>query len=233
MIDERTIQLLGADAFQRLQSARLILFGVGGVGGWCAEALVRTGIRHLTLVDFDTVSPSNINRQVVATTDSIGQPKVDAMRQRLLAIRPDADITALNIRYSAENAASIDLAQYDYVVDAIDDLNAKLHLILTATSLPRLTLVSSMSAGRKTDAEQIRISDFRKVQGCPLARSLRNKMKKNGTYPERPFQCVWSPEAPKPIINQAPTPSIGSIAPIVGIFGMKMAGIVINNIINQ
>ncbi len=232
----RTIQLLGNDAFRRLQEARVILFGVGGVGGWCAEALVRTGIRHLTIVDFDTVSGSNINRQVVATAANIGSPKADEMGRRLLTINPEADITALHQRYSADTAQEFHLEQYDYIIDAIDDTDAKLHLILTATALPRPVFVSSMSAGRKTDTEPIRISDFRKVAGCPLARSLRQRMKKNGTFPQRPFQCVWSPEMPgSPTGTQQPEKKqpIGSIAPIVGIFGMKLANLVIRDITHK
>jgi len=224
---DRTIQLVGQEAFERLQHTSVILFGVGGVGGWCAEALLRTGIGHLTLVDFDRVSESNINRQVVATRANIGKSKVEEMRQRLLLINPEADVTAIDKRYTAETAADFDLTQYDFVIDAIDSVDDKMLLIHNATChlLPvTCHLISSMGAGRKVDSEQIRIAEFWKVQGCPLARALRTKMKKTGMLPQRKFQCVYSPEI---------SAESGTIAPIVGIFGMKIADIVVNQIINQ
>ncbi|MCQ2341392.1 MAG: tRNA threonylcarbamoyladenosine dehydratase [Paludibacteraceae bacterium] len=219
---ERTIQLLGNESFNRLQQTRIILFGVGGVGGWCAETLVRTGVQHLTLVDFDVVSPSNINRQVVATSENIGQPKVVEMKKRLLAICPEADIVAVQQRYTAETASQFDLTQYDYVIDAIDSVEDKVLLIYNATAVTRL--VASMGAGRKTDSEQIHVAEFWKVEGCPLARALRTKMKKTDMLPHHKFECVYSPEL---------SAESGTIAPIVGIFGMKIADIVINQIIKQ
>ena len=129
MVFERTIQLIGEAGLERLREARVILFGVGGVGGWCAEALVRTGVQHLTLVDFDTVSESNLNRQVVATAANIGAPKVEEMKQRLLAIMPDADITAIHQKYDEETAGQFDLNQYDYIIDAIDTVDCKMRLL--------------------------------------------------------------------------------------------------------
>jgi len=224
---ERTIQLLGQEAFERLQRTRVILFGTGGVGGWCAEALLRTGIGHLTMVDFDKVSPSNINRQVVATAENIGKSKVEEMRKRLLTICPKADVVAIDKRYTAETAAEFDLSQYDFIIDAIDSVDDKMRLIYNATChLTPVTchLISSMGAGRKVDSEQIKITEFWKVEGCPLARALRTRMKKTGMLPGRKFQCVYSPEI---------SAESGTIAPIVGIFGMKIANLVINQIIKQ
>lgn len=133
MVFERTIQLIGEAGLERLREARVILFGVGGVGGWCAEALVRTGVQHLTLVDFDTVSESNLNRQVVATAANIGAPKVEEMRKRLLAIMPDADITAINRKYDDTTAEQFHLSQYDYIIDAIDTVDCKMRLLYEAT----------------------------------------------------------------------------------------------------
>jgi len=221
---ERTIQLLGQATFERLQHTRVILFGVGGVGGWCAEALVRTGLGHLTLVDFDTVSPSNINRQVVATRQNIGLSKVEQMRQRLLTICPETDIVAIDKRYTAETAADFDLSQYDYIIDAIDSVDDKMLLIYNATShCSPLTshLISSMGAARKIDLSQIRVAEFWRVQGCPLARALRTKMKKSGLLPQQKFRCVYSPE----ISSDA-----GTLAPVVATFGMYLANLVIQDI---
>lgn len=129
----RTTQLIGHDGFRALQEARVIVFGVGGVGGWCAESLLRTGIGHLTLVDFDVVDRTNLNRQVVATSDNIGQSKVVEMQKRLITIYPEADVQVIERQYNAETAASFDLSQYDIVVDAIDMVDCKALLLYNAT----------------------------------------------------------------------------------------------------
>ena len=230
MYFERTIGLMGEDAWKRLQATKVILFGVGGVGGWCAEALVRTGIGHLTIVDYDTVADTNINRQVVATAANIGQPKVEEMRKRLLTIVPQADIVAINQRYSAETANEFDLGQYDIIIDAIDSVEDKMLLLHEATKTEAVVL-SSMGAGRKLDPQQVKVAEFWKVEGCPLARALRTKMKKTGMLPLRKFQCVYSAEIP-----YSPTPlppySLGSYAPVVGTFGFTLASLAINTTIN-
>lgn len=223
MMFDRTIQLIGQEAFDRMQQVRVILFGVGGVGGWCAETLVRTGIQHLTIVDFDTINETNINRQIVATGNNIGLSKVVQMRERLLAINPSADIVAIDQRYCAETASNFHLSTFNYIIDAIDSVDDKVLLIHHACE-SGATLFASMGAGRKTDTEQIRISEFWKVEGCPLARALRTKMKKTGLMPAHKFQCVWSPEL---------SAASGTIAPIVGLFGMKLANLVINDIIHS
>lgn len=220
---ERTIEMVGQRSFERMQNAHVILFGVGGVGGWCAEALVRTGIKHLTIVDFDSIAASNINRQVVATAANISLPKVEQMQQRLLSIAPDADIEAIQIRYDTDTADLFRLDQYDYVVDAIDSLDCKMLLIHRATQT-RATLFSSMGAGRKFDPQQIRVTEFWKAEGCPLARALRTRMRRSGIMPQRKFLCVYSPE------NASDK---GTLAPVVGTFGMQLAALVINDICRQ
>lgn len=221
MIFERTIQLIGEAGLEKLREARVILFGVGGVGGWCAEALVRTGVRHLTLVDFDTVSESNLNRQVVATAANIGAPKVEEMKKRLLRIMPDADIAAINLKYDDETAEEFPLTQYDYIIDAIDMVDCKMRLLYEATQTDAV-LVSSMGAGRKLDPQQIRVAEFWKVEGCPLARALRTRMKKSGMLPQKKFRCVYSPEL---------SGDRGTLAPVVGVFGMTLASLVIRDIL--
>ena len=224
---DRTISLIGEAAFERLQQTKVILFGVGGVGGWCAEALVRTGIQHLTIVDFDHVADTNINRQVVATAANIGLPKVEQMRERLLSICPEADIVAINQRYTADTAAAFDLSQYDVIIDAIDSVDDKILLIHNATAT-EATLFSSMGAGRKLDPQQVRVAEFWKVEGCPLARALRTKMKKSGLLPLHKFQCVYSAEKSLSAEGGRPSPT-GSLAPVVGAFGFTLASLAINS----
>lgn len=216
----RTIQLLGEKGFRALQDARVILFGVGGVGGWCAEALLRTGIGHLTLVDFDKVDTTNLNRQVVATHDNIGRSKVLEMQKRLLSIAPQADIQAIERQYNAATADTFDLAQYDIVVDAIDMVECKALLLYRATQAG-CKVYSSMGAGRKTNPQKIRTAEFWKVQGCPLARALRTKMKKANLLPAAKIQCVYSEEI---------SGDQGTLAPVVGVFGMTLASMVINDL---
>jgi tRNA A37 threonylcarbamoyladenosine dehydratase len=216
----RTIQLLGEEEFRALQNANVILFGVGGVGGWCAEALLRTGIGHLTLVDFDRVDTTNLNRQVVATYDNIGKSKVQEMQKRLLGIIPDADVQIIEQQYNAETADSFNLAQYDIVVDAIDMVECKALLLYRATQ-SGCKVYSSMGAGRKTDPQKIRTAEFWKVQGCPLARALRTKIKKAGLIPTSKIQCVYSEEIGG---------DKGTLAPVVGVFGMTLASMVINDL---
>ena len=243
---DRTISLMGEAAFERLQQTKFILFGVGGVGGWCAEALVRTGIQHLTIVDFDVVADTNINRQVVATAANIGQPKVEQMRQRLLSIVPEADIVAIHQRYTAETANLFDLSQYDIIIDAIDSVEDKILLIHNATATEAV-LFSSMGAGRKFDPQQVRVAEFWKVEGCPLARALRTKMKKTGCLPLRKFQCVYSAEqspsaegglaaqrsySDSGLSGGAGRPT-GSLAPVVGTFGFTLASLTINSQLNN
>ena len=147
-IFNRTELLLGKETTHTIANKRVILFGVGGVGGWCAESLLRTGIGHLTLVDFDVVDRTNLNRQVVATSDNIGQSKVVEMQKRLLTIYPEADVQVIERQYNAETAASFDLSQYDIVVDAIDMVDCKALLLYNATHAG-CKVFSSMGAGRK------------------------------------------------------------------------------------
>ena len=219
----RTIQLIGTDAFRALQEARVIIFGVGGVGGWCAESLLRTGVGHLTLVDFDVVDTTNLNRQVVATTANVGRSKVLEMQGRLLSICPEGDVRAIERQYNADTAASFDLSQYDIVVDAIDMVDCKALLLYNATKAG-CRVFSSMGAGRKLHAHNIRIAEFWKVQGCPLARALRTRMKKSNLLPSAKIQCVYSEEL---------SGDCGTIAPVVGVFGMTLAGMVVESILEK
>ena len=219
----RTIQLIGEGGLAALQRARVILFGVGGVGGWCAETLLRTGIGHLTLVDFDKVDTTNLNRQVVATAANIGQNKVQEMQKRLLQICPEADIQIIDKQYNVETADSFELSEFDIVIDAIDMVECKALLLYNAT-IAGCRVYSSMGAGRKLNPQQIRIAEFWKVQGCPLARALRTKMKKSGLLPISKIQCVYSEE----IASEK-----GTMAQVVGVFGMTLASMVINELVSK
>lgn len=211
---------------------KVIQFGIGGVGSWCTEALVRAGIDDLTIVDCDVVSASNINRQLIATTKTIGMAKVEVMKERLLDINPDARITAIKERYCAETADQFNLDEYDYVIDAIDSLADKALLILRACE-SKARLISSMGAAGKTDPQKVRVAEFWKVNVCPLARALRNRFKKAKTFPAKKFMAVYSEELPAQKIDST-TIDTGTrlqLKPFVQVtatFGMHMAAEVIN-----
>lgn len=233
-IFDRARLLLGGDTMQRIGAARVIIFGVGGVGSWVAEGLVRTGIRHLTIVDSDKIDVTNVNRQMPATTRTIGEDKVEAARRRLLEINPDAEITAVKMFYSAETAGEIDLSEYDYVVDAIDSIKDKALLILNATR-SGAKLFSSMGAALKLDPTRIRTAEFWNVKGCPLARALRNRFKKTKEFPRKKFLCVYSDE----LLTNAETSDEtcgykaginGSLVHITAIYGFILAGEIVKDL---
>ena len=223
----RSELLLGDEAMCRISEKRVIIFGVGGVGSWCAESLVRSGIKHLTIVDSDSVCISNINRQLMATTETVGQVKVDVLKERLLTINPSAEITALHQFFTAETADSFNLASYDYIIDAIDSLKDKALLILMATQTDG-KFFSSMGAALKLDPTRIKIDEFWKIQGDPLARVLRKRFKREGQYPSRKFQCVYSDELLEPHGEGK-----GSIVHITAIFGFMLAGLVMQDIVKD
>lgn len=224
-IFHRSELLLGREAMSRIAGKRVIIFGVGGVGSWCAESLVRSGIRHLTIVDPDRVCTTNINRQLMATSETVGQVKVEALRERLLSINPSAEITALQQVFTAETAERFDIGSYDYIIDAIDSLKDKALLILTATQTGA-KFFSSMGAALKLDPTRIKTAEFWKVQGDPLARALRKRFKHDGQYPERKFLCVYSDELLEPHEEGK-----GSIVHITAVFGFMLAGLVIQDIV--
>ena len=196
-MQRRTELLLGVDNLYKIQQAKVLIFGVGGVGSWCAESLVRSGVRHITIVDSDRICITNCNRQLMATSKTLGQVKVEALRNRLQEINPDANIVGLQKIYEAKTADSFHMEEYDYIVDAIDSLKEKTDLIMRATALPRhITFVSSMGAALRRDPFMVRKAEFWKVKGDPLARAIRNKFKREKLFPKRKFQCVYSEEPP-------------------------------------
>ena len=231
----RVERLLGANSLAQLTRTRVILFGVGGVGGWCAEALVRSGIGHLTLVDPDCVDVTNINRQLPATTRTVGHPKVEVLCERLLEINPLCDVIALQERYTL--GADFQLAGYDVIIDAIDSLTDKANLILEATACPG-AFFSSMGAACKMDPTQVRVAEFFDVRGCPLGAALRKRLRKNGTLPAKKFLCVYDEQVlPNlgPELDPGPGKAVanGTLAPITGIFGFTLAGLAIEHIVGK
>ncbi len=224
----RTELLLGDDAMARLRRTRVAVFGVGGVGGWCVESLVRSGIGHVTIVDSDCVNRSNINRQLVATTCTVGQPKVEVLKARLLEINPTLDIEAIQRFYCEETAADFALGEFDYVIDAIDSLADKALLIRRACDSGAV-MFSSMGAAKKMDMQRIRIAEFWKVQGCPLAAALRRRFKKTKEFPSRKFKCVYSDEL---LENRGDgeTTINGTVAHATAIFGFTLAGLVVQDV---
>ena len=224
-IFSRTALLFGEAGVERLRSLRVIIFGVGGVGSWCAESLMRTGVGHLTMVDCDVVCDSNVNRQLMATTRTVGRPKVEVMRERLLEINPEADITARQEVFSAETAGNFDLDAYDYVIDAIDSLRDKALLILRACE-SKACLFSSMGAARKLDPQRVKVTEFWKVEGDPLARTLRKRFKHEGVFPTRKFQCVYSDERPSGDVG-------GTAAHVTAVFGLTLASRVIQDTLSD
>lgn len=228
-IFERARRVLGLEGMGRLREARVILFGTGGVGSWCAESLVRSGVGHITIVDGDVVCASNVNRQLMATTQTIGQVKVEAMRRHLLEINPDCDVVARHEVYGAETADSFDLESYDCIIDCIDSLADKMLLIERSTASGR-KFFSSMGAALKLDASRIKVAEFGRVQGCPLARALRQRFKREGRWPQRKFQCVYSDE---PAVRKPqPGEPNGSLVHITSIFGNMLAGMALRHLID-
>ena len=236
-IFHRTQRLLGQEGYEALTTKRVIVFGVGGVGSWCAECLIRTGVRHLTIVDSDCVSVTNINRQLMATTETVGQVKVEVLKERLLAINPYADITAIQRFYTADTADEFPLADYDYIVDAIDSLQDKALLILNACRT-KARFYSSMGAALKLDPTRIQVAEFWNVKGCPLGAALRRKFKKQKLFPAHKFKCVYSDEL---LTNQGESNEElgfkaqinGSLAHITAIFGFTLAGLIIQDIVKR
>jgi tRNA A37 threonylcarbamoyladenosine dehydratase len=238
----RTELLIGREAMRSVATGRVILFGVGGVGSWCAEGLIRSGIMHLTLVDSDRVALPNINRQLPATTATIGELKVEVLRRRLLEINPHAQITIIPEIYSEYSSESFHLEQYDYIIDAIDSLAHKKHLLLTA-SRTEATVFSSMGAALKMDTRQIRVAEFWNVRGCKLAAALRRQMRK-GEKPHKRIQCVYSEEllenrGEEALDNADEQGSFrkartnGTIVQVTAIFGFTLSGLVIEDIVKR
>ena len=229
----RTQILLGEDAMTRLQNARVAVFGIGGVGGYTVEALARSGIGKLDLIDSDTVSVSNINRQLFATHSTVGRYKVEVAKERILDINPQAIVTVHPVFYTPETADQFDLSQYDYIVDAIDTVTGKLCLAERAFAVGT-PIISCMGAGKKLCGTAFQVADISKTTICPLARVMRKELKKRGIAH---MKVVYSTEeALKPVGAEEEAAAIGkrqipgSTSYIPGIAGLLLAGEVIQDL---
>ena len=232
----RSEALLGAEAMERLRNERVILFGVGGVGSWCAEALIRTGLTHLTIVDGDVVQSSNVNRQLPATHETIGRPKVEVLRERLLTINPEAEIVAINAMYKPNDksfplAENLGEAPFNYIIDAIDDVAAKTDLIIYAARA-RVKIFSSMGAALRFDPTKVTTGELMAIKGDALAKAVRARMKKLGVKPYKKVKCVYSEENAKPLpaSPEGKEKIKGSLMQVTTVFGCTLASMVIEDI---
>lgn len=220
---ERSRLLLGEEALERLREKTVAVFGIGGVGGYVAEALARTGVGTLHLIDNDRVSTSNINRQVIALHSTVGRYKTEVMRERILDINPQAEVIIHNCFFLPENADSFTFSGYDYVVDAVDTVTAKLEIIMRAKEAG-VPVISSMGAGNKLDPSLFEVADIYETSVCPLARVMRRELKKRDI---KKLKVVYSKE--EPLKQRIP----GSVAFVPSVAGLLIAGEVIRDIIQS
>lgn len=227
----REAMLLGTDAMDKLHSAHVAVFGIGGVGSFCAEALARAGIGSLTLVDDDVVSESNLNRQLVALHSTIGKAKVDVMAERIRDIDPYCCVNAMNHRYSAESREKFFSSKYHYIADAIDSVTCKTDLI--QTSLDRgIPIISSMGTGNKLDPTKFQITDLSKTSGCPLARVMRKELRDRGIVHHTVLYSTESAHKPVITVHEAERRSVpGSVSWVPSCAGLMMAGYIIQRIL--
>lgn len=227
----RTTILIGESSMAKLANARVAIFGIGGVGGYVAEALSRSGVSSFALIDKDVVSESNINRQIIATYNTIGQSKCEVMKDRILSINPNAKVDIYNIFYLPENSDLIDFSSFDYIVDAVDTVKAKISIIKRAKELG-IPIISSMGAGNKMNPTMVEVSDIYKTSVCPLAKVIRRELKKIGI---KDLKVVFSKEEPidhEQIIDPDSKKVIpGSCSFVPSVFGLVMASEIIKDLI--
>lgn len=233
----RTELLLGEGAMQKLNNAYVAVFGVGGVGGYVCEALARSGVGSFDLIDNDTVCVSNINRQIIATHKTVGKYKVDVMKERILDINPNANVNVFKTFYLPQNANDFDLSKYDYVIDAIDTVTAKLELVVRATN-QNVSVISAMGAGNKLDPTKFEVTDISKTSFCPLARVMRRELKNRGINHLKVVYSTEQAAVPKGEMIQADKNSTrrsipGSTAFVPSVSGLIIASEVIKDLINK
>ena len=242
----RTELLLGKEAMNKLENARVAVFGIGGVGGYVCEALARSGVGKLDLIDNDKVCMSNLNRQIIATRNTVGKYKTEVMRSRILEINPEAEVNIHNCFFLPENAEEFPFEEYDYVVDAVDTVTAKIALVMKCKEVD-VPIISSMGAGNKLDASAFRVTDIYKTKVCPLAKVMRRELKKRGVkklkvvyseeQPTRPIEdmaiscrtnCICPPGAAHKCTERRDIP--GSVAFVPSVVGLIIAGEVAKDI---
>ena len=228
----RTARIYGDKAVEKLVSSKVAVFGVGGVGGFACEALARAGVGQIDVFDKDTVSLSNINRQIIALHSTVGRPKVEVMKERISDINPDCKVNAYEVFYLPENAHKYDLSEYDYIVDAVDTVSAKLEIITRANNF-NVPVISAMGAGNKTDPTRFEVADIYKTEICPLARVMRRELKIRGV---KKLKVVYSKEEPRKG-NEKDAEygkmSPGSLSFVPSVMGLIMAGEVIKDLVGQ
>lgn len=243
----RTELLLGKEGMERLKNARVAVFGVGGVGGYVCEALVRSGVGSFDLIDDDKVCLTNLNRQIIATRSTVGKYKVDVMKERMLDINPDVQVETYKCFFLPENADDFPFAEYDYVVDAVDTVTAKIELVMKCQSMG-VPIISSMGAGNKLEASAFQVADIYKTKMCPLAKVMRRELKKRGVKklkvvyseekPTRPIEdmaiscrthCICSPGAAHKCTERRDIP--GSVAFVPSVAGLIVAGEVVKDLV--
>ncbi len=227
----RSAMLLGEEAIERLAKKRVAVFGIGGVGSFCTEALARAGVGTLMLFDSDEVALSNLNRQIIALHSTVGRPKVEVMRERIHDINPDATVEAYKVFYTAENADEFDFSRCDYIVDAIDTVSAKLELIERATRLG-VPVISSMGTGNKLDPSRFTLADIYQTSVCPLAKVMRYELRRRGVGSLKVLYSTEPPITPQvieePAQGRRQTP--GSISFVPSVAGLTIAGEVIRGL---
>ena len=238
----RTALLLGEEGIHKLNRSRVAIFGIGGVGGYTVEALARSGVGHFLLVDNDKVALSNLNRQIIATLDTVGRYKTQVMKERILSINPEAEVETRECFFLPENAEEFDFSSIDYVVDAVDTVSAKLELAVRCQALG-VPLISAMGSGNKLDPSAFSVSDLSKTEGCPLARVMRKELRKRGIHH---LKVVWSREEPRAPLAppeaelppggdtrpaSSPRRAVpGSVSFVPGAAGLVLAGAVIRDL---
>lgn len=225
----REIKLIGQENFEKLRNSKVILFGVGGVGGYVLESLARSGIENITIVDFDTVSESNLNRQIIALQTTIGKYKVDVAKERIKNINPNCNVVAIKEKLTKENIDRFNFSCYDFVIDAIDMVTSKL-LIIEKAKKENVEVISCMGTGNKLDATQLRICDISKTNYCPLAKVMRKELKNRGIYH---LNVVFSTEQPKRFDEKVRKVTPASIAYVPAVAGLYISQFVINKLMEK
>ena len=225
----RTEALLGDVSMEKLKKSRVIVFGVGGVGGYTVEALARSGVGAIDVVDPDLVAKSNLNRQIIALENTVGRKKTEVIKERILSINPEVKVTCIDIFYLPENSHLIDLSVYDYIVDAIDTVPAKIDIICRAKEL-EIPVISSMGFGNKLNPTMVEVADLSKTSVCPLARTIRRLLREKGITHVKTVYSKEIPKTPAGKLDSSGKPTVASVAFVPSVAGLVIASEVIKDL---